>query len=126
MINQLPNLKLSGTKFITELYQTVDSRSVEGLSLFLADDVNFQFANAPCLQGKAAVLEANASFFKTITAMAHQIDNVWSHGDDVMCNGQVHYTRLDGSHLTVPFATILKLQCEQITDYLIYVDISEL
>lgn len=126
MITQLPNIKTSRTEFVAKLYQSVDARSVERLSSFLADEVNFQFANAPSLHGKATVLEANADFFKSIEAMSHRIDNVWSQGDDVICNGQVHYTRLDGSHFAVPFATILKLQHEQIINYLIYVDVSAL
>ncbi|MEO1209483.1 MAG: nuclear transport factor 2 family protein [Cyanobacteria bacterium J06638_20] len=126
MINQQTAAKMSSTEFVTKLYQAVDARSIEGLAPFLADEVYFQLANAQPLHGKAAVLDANAAFFKSIAAMSHRIDNVWSQGDDVICNGQVNYTRLDGSHFAAPFATILKLHHGQITNYLIYTDASEL
>ena len=126
MTPQQANITVNRTEFVTELYQSVDARSIERLSTFLADNVNFQFANAPSLQGKAAVLDVNATFFKSIATMSHRIDNVWGQGDDIICNGQVTYTRLDGSHFAVPFATVLTLQRDQIVNYLIYVDVSEL
>ena len=126
MTTQEANITINRTEFVAELYQSVDARSIERLSTFLADNVNFQFANAPSLQGKAAVLDVNATFFKSIASMSHRIDNVWGQGDDIICNGPVTYTRLDGSHFAVPFATVLTLQRDQIVNYLIYVDVSEL
>ncbi|NEQ47175.1 MAG: nuclear transport factor 2 family protein [Leptolyngbya sp. SIOISBB] len=117
---------MNPVEFATQLYNSVDARSVADLAHFLADDVSFRFANAQPLKGKDAVLAANASFFQSIADMSHQIDQVWGAGDDLICNGQVNYTRLDGSQFSVPFATILKLQCDRIVNYLIYADVSAL
>ncbi|MEM7066536.1 MAG: nuclear transport factor 2 family protein [Cyanobacteria bacterium P01_B01_bin.77] len=117
---------MNQTEFITNLYKSVDALSVGDLSLFLADDISFRFANAQPLKGKDAVLAANEAFFRSIAKMSHQIDQVWGKGDDLICNGQVSYTRLDGSQYSVPFATILKLQCDRIVNYLIYADVSAL
>ena len=117
---------MNKTEFVKKLYQCVDERNLQALSAFLDPDVSFRFANAEPLQGKDAVLEANKAFFASIAAMSHRIDSVWSQDDDLICNGQVNYTRLDASKYSAPFATILKVKDEQIIDYLIYADVSEL
>ena len=44
----------------------------------------------------------------------------------MICRGEVTYTRLDGSTLSVPFVNVLKLEGSLIRDYLIYADTSEL
>ena len=111
---------------IEKLYKSVDNRSVEDLSVFLAEDVRFRIANHDPVVGKKAVLEANQAFFTSIASMSHRIDNVWSQGEDVICNGRVDYIRLDGSEFSAPFATVLKLQDSNIVDYQVYADISEL
>ena len=50
----------------------------------------------------------------------------WSGVSGLASHGTVTYTRHDQSRLTVPFATILKLQGDLIQDYLIFSDMSEL
>lgn len=117
---------MNPTEFVKNLYKSVDARSVGALSKFLAEDVHFRFANAQALQGKTAVLAANESFFQSIARMSHQIEQVWQQGDDLICNGLVNYTRLNGSQFSVPFATILKLRDERIVNYQIYADVSSL
>lgn len=112
--------------YIENLYECVDDKNVDRLSGFLADGVCFQFANAAPVTGKAAVLAANEVFFSNITSLFHSIHNVWAQGDYLICNGDVHYIRLDGSDFSATFATILKLKDQQITDYRIYADISAL
>lgn len=117
---------MNKTEFIKNLYHCVDNRNVEGLSEFLADDVHFRFANMPSVEGKKDVLESNKAFFGSIADMSHRIDKVWAQEDDLICNGQVNYTRLDDSKFSATFATVLTLKDNQITDYLIYADVSAL
>jgi len=113
--------------FITDLYaNAVDAKDLEHLSTLLADNVRFRVANHDSVIGKNAVLEANRAFFAGITSMTHHIDNIWSQGDDVICNGSVDYIRLDGSAFSAVFATILKLENDLISDYLVYADVSQL
>jgi len=117
---------MNKTTFIKNLYQVVDNKSVADLSNYLADNVNFRLANFDAVIGKQAVLEANQTFFSSITTMAHRIDNVWQQEEDIICNGRVDYIRLDGSKFSANFSTILKLQSDKIINYLIYADISQL
>jgi catechol 2,3-dioxygenase-like lactoylglutathione lyase family enzyme/ketosteroid isomerase-like protein len=113
-------------EFIDQLYKNIDDKNLPALSELLSDDVVFQLGNHDPLAGKQAVLDANDAFFKSIRAMEHAIDGVWAVGENMFCDGHVHYTRLDGSKLTIPFATILAVKNDLIRDYKIYVDVSPL
>ena len=113
-------------KFVKELYQAVDAKSVDQLETFLGEDLRFQLGNFEALHGKAAVLDANAAFFASIKSMTHSFDGLWENGDNIICTGQVHYIRLDDSELTIPFATVLQIRNDLIQDYQIYVDVSPL
>jgi len=108
------------------LYAAVDNKNIEQLSTFIDDEVHFCIGNFAPVVGKHAVLEANRSFFASITSMEHQLDNIWQCAESVICNGTVAYVRLDKSEYSVPFATVLKLNEGKIIEYLVYVDISKL
>ena len=111
---------------IAALYAAVDDLDPAGVDAFVTPDVRFRLGNFDELQGRQAVVDANASFFRTIAAMRHVIEGISSDGDAVICSGSVHYTRQDGTLLAVPFATVLKLRDGLIADYRVYVDISPL
>lgn len=72
---------MQAQNLIHDLYQTVDHRNAQALARFLADDVQFAIGNGEPVQGKQAVIDANASFFTSIQNMQHQIENVWAQGD---------------------------------------------
>ena len=113
-------------QLLASLYSAVDDQNAEGVGTFVTSDVRFQLGNFNEIRGREAVIEANAAFFQTITAMRHTITGIWSEGPAVICAGTVHYTRKDASELEVPFATILTLSDGKISDYRVYVDISAL
>ena len=117
---------MQASEFINQLYKSVDDKNLSALSELLADGVVFQLGNHDPINGKQAVLDANDAFFKSIETMDHTIDGVWAVGDDILCNGHAHYTRLDGSKLSLPFATILAVKNGRISDYEVYADVSPL
>ncbi|SDE50046.1 nuclear transport factor 2 family protein [Kordiimonas lacus] len=118
---------MNSTNFITDLYKNaVDGMDTAQLAPFLAEDVRFRIGNHDPVKGKKAVLDANHAFFCSIGSMAHTIDNIWPHGDDIICNGTVDYVRLDGSAHSATFATVLTLKDGEISDYLVYADLSQL
>lgn len=117
---------MNSINFVTDLYQAVDGKNIEELSAFLADDVCFSLANYPSTKGKAEVVEANKQFFESIESMRHRLDNIWQVENRLICHGSVHYVRLDKSETSATFATILTIQHNQITDYLVYADLSAL
>lgn len=124
------NISAQSTKpahdLIAALYQSVDTKDLDGLGALLCDGVVFQLGNHPKILGKAAVVAANSDFFGSIQSMSHQIDEIWQRGEQLMCAGSVFYTRLDGSNLSVPFATILGLEAGLIATFQVYVDVSGL
>ena len=114
------------TPMIASLYSAVDEMNAQGVVDHVTDDVQFQLGNFEPLSGRAAVKESNAAFFATIRAMRHTIKGIWSSGDTAICDGTVHYTRLDHTEHEVPFAAHLGLRDGRIADYRVFVDISGL
>jgi len=112
--------------FVEDLYQSIDAMDAQAFTGFLTDGASFRFANAEPVVGKDNVREAVGGFFSMIAGLSHRLDNVWAEGDDLISNGNVTYQRHDGTELSVPFATIFKLEDGKIADYLIYVDASTL
>jgi len=118
---------VNSANFIKDLYKNaVDGKDADHLATFLTDDVHFRLGNHQPVRGKSAVLDANRTFFSSITSMSHVIENIWSQRDDLICNGSVDYVRLDGSAHSATFVTVLKLKEGKIADYLVYADLSQL
>lgn len=117
---------MSGVSWVKRLFQSIDNKDTKSFITFIADDIFFRFGNAEPIHGKNNVENVIKGFFESIKALQHDISETWSQGDTVICHGFVTYTRHDSSTLTVPFANIFKMDGAVISEYLIYVDISEL
>lgn len=117
---------MSRDEWVRELFRCVDAMDGDGWVKFLAPDACFRFGNAPVVKGNGAIRDAVLAFFASISNLRHDLAETWHLPDAVICRGDVTYTRLDGSTLSVPFANVLKLDGSLIRDYLIYVDASEL
>ncbi len=113
-------------RLMTSLYTAVDDMNAQRVVDHVTEDVQFQLGNFEPITGREAVKGGNAAFFSTIKAMRHTIKNIWSSGDTAICDGTVHYTRLDQSEHEVPFAAHFGIRDEKIADYKVFVDISEL
>ncbi|MBO6807964.1 VOC family protein [Thalassospira sp.] len=119
--------KMTGETFVRDLYRNaVDQKDVTELGRHLADDVRFRIGNHAPVIGKDNVLSANQSFFDSIASMSHQIDAVYTDGNATICDGSVHYVRLDGSEHSAVFSTTLVFRDNLIADYLVFADISKL
>jgi len=112
--------------WIARLFRTIDKQDTEGFCGFLADDAVFIFANSAPVAGAAAVRAGVDGFFKAVRALRHDIVDVWTFGDKVICRGAVTYTRHDGSALTVPFANVFGMRDDRVAHYQIYADVSAL
>ncbi len=109
-----------------DLFRCVDAKDSDGWLEFLTQDARFRFGNGPVVEGKDAIGESVCAFFASISALRHELADVWNHPDAVICRGDVTYTRLDGSTLSVPFVNVLNVEGDLIHDYFIYADASEL
>jgi ketosteroid isomerase-like protein len=109
-----------------ELFASVDVMDTEAFLDFLEDDARFRFGGAPVVVGKEAIRSAIDGFFASIKGLRHDIVETWVQGQTVICQGDVTYTRTDGSEVTIPFATIWRMRNGRIREYLIYIDINPL
>ena len=117
---------MAAPDWIRQLFEKIDAMDADGLASFLADDARFRFGNAPEVRGKKNIRDAVAGFFASIEGLRHGILNTWVHPDTVICQGEVTYTRTDGSQITIPFLNLFGMEGDRIGRYLIYADISSL
>ena len=111
---------------IDALFASIDNADAELFASFLTQDASFRFGSAPSVQGRAEITAGVDAFFATIAASKHEVANSILSGDSLVCEGNVTYTRHDGSEVTVPFVDVLELSGELIREYKIYIDISPL
>ncbi len=111
-----------GSPAWAELFRAIDGRDATAFAAFIADDGDFRFGNAPPVVGRAAVRDAVAGFFGAIGGCSHRMLRTWHSPGAAACEGEVTYTRLDGSKLTVPFANVFVLRGAEIASYRIYID----
>jgi ketosteroid isomerase-like protein len=108
------------------LFKTIDAGDAAGFVDFLTPDAQFRFGNAPMIQGAREIGVAVTAFFGSIRSSQHRLVKSWCAGESAGCEGEVTYTRHDGSVVTFPFANVFQLRGEKISSYRIYVDISTL
>jgi len=112
--------------WMKQLFLAIDHKDADDFVLFFTKDACFRFANAPVIRNKEDIRNAVVSFFSNIKGLRHRVLDVWEQDDVVICAGEVTYTRLNGSELTLPFVDILRMRGVLIADYRIYMDISPL
>ena len=104
------------------LFAAIDARDADAFASFITDDGEFRFANAPPLVGRAAIRDGVAAFFAAIGGCRHRLLRTWNGHGTAVCEGEVTYTRRDGSTLTVPFVNVFELGRGRIRSYRIYID----
>jgi ketosteroid isomerase-like protein len=117
---------MSTDNYIKDMYKVVDAMDGKGLTAMMTENGSFRFANMPAVTGTAAITEFLDNFFQSIKGIGHDQLEDWKVDDTRFATGRVTYTRHDDSSLQVPFSVILKMQGELISEYLVFVDASEL
>ncbi len=117
---QLPDTMLAG------LFAAIDAKDTERFLGYLTESARFRFGSAPAVEGRAAIKEAVQAFFDSIAGLEHLLIASASGGSTLFVEGDVTYTRHDGSRITLPFADVFELQDGRIADYKIYMDIGPL
>ncbi len=104
------------------LFTAIDARDADAFAGFITPDGEFRFGNSPPVVGRAAIRAAVAGFFAAIGGCRHRLQRFWTGHGTAVCEGEVTYTRLDGSTLTVPFVNVFELAGGRISSYRIYID----
>ncbi|MEJ2053451.1 MAG: nuclear transport factor 2 family protein [Calditrichaceae bacterium] len=113
-------------KIDTKIFEFIDNKDTDGFLSYFTDNSSFKFANADASVGLDNIRQTLNYFFNSIKSLKHELLDTWTHPDSLIFSGNVTYTRLNDTILSVPFVTIIKLAGEKVKDYLIYVDASEL
>ncbi len=108
------------------LFAAIDAKDPEAFVGYLTDDAVFRFGSAPAVQGRDAICAAVGAFFDTVAGLSHVINKTIVDGATLVCEGEVTYTRLDGSSVTLPFTDVFEYEGELIGHYKIYMDIDPL
>jgi ketosteroid isomerase-like protein len=108
------------------LFAAIDARDASAFVDFLTPDARFRFGNSPPIVGSTPIAAAVGGFFTAISACSHRLLRTFSAPSAVACEGEVTYTRHDGSSVTVPFANVFELRGHKIASYCIYIDNSPL
>ena len=109
-----------------ELFAVIDAKDVDGLLRFLTDDAEFRFGSSPASHGHAEIGAGVAGFFSMIGGCRHRALRTWEDDDSAVCQGEVTYTRLDGSTVTLPFVNVFEFRSGKVARYLIYNDLGPL
>ena len=109
-----------------KLFVSIDAMDTEGFLRFIAPDGEFRFGSAPPVRGHDGIREAVGGFFSSIAAISHELQRIVAEGSTVVCEGEVAYTRHDGSAVTLPFCNVFETAGGLISLYRIYIDIAPL
>ena len=108
------------------LFAAIDAQDSAAFVAYLSDDAVFRFGSAPAVQGRSAVQAAVETFFGSIAGLSHDIHKSLRDGRTLVCEGDVTYTRHDGSAIAIPFADVFEYEGAMIAEYKIYIDIAPL
>jgi ketosteroid isomerase-like protein len=117
-------LTVSPSDYARDLFAALDAKNVPALAALMTDDVHLRLGNAEPVEGKPAFIAASEAFNASVTAVRHHVLDVWSAGDALIVQLDVHYTRLDGQELTLPCCNVFRLRDGLVSDYRVYMDIN--
>ena len=109
-----------------KLFASIDAMDTESFLGFIREDGTFRFGSSPPVTGHAAIRAAVEAFFASFAALKHDLQRVVADGNVVVCEGEVTYTRHDGSDITLPFANVSEIDGGLISHYRVYIDIGPL
>jgi ketosteroid isomerase-like protein len=113
---------MTPTDQVRRMFAAFDSKDVSSLAALMTDDVRLRLGNAEAVQGKSAFVEAVNAFLASVAGFRHQVLNVWSDGDALIAEFDVHYTRLDGGEVTLPCCNVFRLRDGLVAEYRSYID----
>jgi ketosteroid isomerase-like protein len=113
------------TKNVREIFASIDSFDPADFVTHLTDDVVFRFGNGDPLHGPAAVQEAVAGFFSSISGLTHHILHIWEPEEGlVILHVDVEYRRQDGETVYTPNVDILRFEGDKVADWQIVIDLA--
>ena len=113
-------------ELLQDVFAAIDRRDADAFVSYLTADAVFRFGSSPPVKGRDAAREAVAGFFASFAGLSHKLSNSIATDETLICEGEVTYTRHDGSTVVLPFADSFELEDGLISHYKIYMDIGPL
>ncbi len=113
-------------RLLDDLFESIDEKNTDRFLHFLTDDAIFRFGSGPEVRGQSEIRDAVEDFFSTIAGCKHTLHNIFADDGTLFCEGDVTYTRQDGSEITLPFANVFEFAGDLISHYKIYADAAPL
>ncbi|HWV43122.1 AtaL-like protein [Pseudorhodoplanes sp.] len=117
-------MKSARDSLIRRYYDVVDSMDLDAFKAMHSANARVTFANFPTVQGADRIAEAIGQFWSTIRGMKHEFVNRWDHPQETILEAAVHYTRKDGSVVTLPCVSILRPEGDQVGELRIFIDVA--
>ena len=116
---------LTAGDLVRTLIRAVDAADQNAIATLTARDVHFRFGNADPTDTQSELLAAAQSFRDAIADLRHTILDLWEVGDGmVVALMDVHYRRLDGRELNLPYCNVFGVRDGVVNDYRIYMDVN--
>ncbi len=109
-----------------KLFASIDAMDTESFLGFIAEDCTFRFGSSPLVAGREGIGSSVNDFFSMFAALRHDLARIVADDNTVVCEGEVTYTRHDGSKITLPFCNVFEADAGLISLYRIYIDIAPL
>ena len=111
-------------EWMDRLIASIDAMDENKFCEFIAEDGEFRYGSQPAVVGRDAVREYVKAFFSGFKGLSHDVheSRVLDDGNTVFMIGEVSYTRLDDSIVTIPFLNKLKMDGDLVKEYHVYAD----
>ncbi|MEJ2575102.1 MAG: nuclear transport factor 2 family protein [Gammaproteobacteria bacterium] len=111
---------------VDALFAALDRKDLGTFLSFLAPDCRLRYGSYPVVEGQDAIRDTVSRFLEQIAESRHEIAAEWHCDDAVICHGEVHYTRRDGTAVSIPAAYIMSLDEGMISEYRAFLETSAL
>jgi len=109
-----------------EFYAHVDAMDTARMAQMCTVDTTVTFANHPPAVGIEEVTGALTRLWSNLAALHHRFVEVIEDGDRAVIEAIVDYTRLDGTTVSIPAATVVLRRDGLIASQRIYIDVAPL
>ena len=115
----------SRTDVVRAVFAAGDRGDVAELLTLLTDDVLRVSGNADPVVGKEAVQAGSRKFLSAMKAVEHEIHEIWHAAEDkdvLIARATVHYTKYDGTIVSLPSCNVFRMRGDLVAEYRIYMD----
>jgi ketosteroid isomerase-like protein len=112
--------------WLEDYYADVDAMRMDAFIDHHTDDAILTFANNPPAVGKDQIREAIGGLWSSIGGLRHEIKRRYGDDDRAIIEAVTHYTRQDGSVVSIPSASALGRRDGKVESLTIYMDLAPL